>query len=51
VPGFTGEVLGFGTIVVQTIVGDLVLDKIGHPGKVYNTLQNTIRSATYRASA
>lgn len=49
VPGFSGEVLGFGTIVVQTIVGDLVLDKIGHPAKVYNTLQNTIRKATYRA--
>lgn len=45
VPGFTGEVLGFGTIVIQTIVGDLVLDRIGHPNRVYNTLQNTIRKA------
>lgn len=49
VPGFTGEVLGFGTIVVQTIVGDLVLDKIGHANRVYNTLQNTIRRASITA--
>ena len=46
VPGFRGEVLGFGTIVIQTIVGDMVLDRIGHPNKVYNTLQNTIRKAS-----
>lgn len=45
VPGFTGEVLGFGTIVVQTIVGDMILDRVGHAGSVYNTLQNTIRRA------
>ena len=45
IPGFSGELLGFGTIVIQTIVGDLVLDKIAHPNKVYNTLQNTIRKA------
>lgn len=45
VPGFTGEVLGFGTIVVQTIVGDLIMDKIHHPNKIYNVLQDTIRGA------
>lgn len=51
VPGFTGEVLGFGTIVIQTIVGDMVLDRIGHANKVYNTLQNTIRQAHVAGNA
>jgi uncharacterized membrane protein YdbT with pleckstrin-like domain len=31
VPGFSGEILGFGTIVVQTIVGDLTINKVEHP--------------------
>lgn len=47
VPGFTGEILGFGTIVIQTIVGDLVLDKIPHPNKIFNTLQDVIRKVSY----
>lgn len=42
VPGFTGEILGFGTIVLQTYVGDLVLDKIHHPGKIYNKIQDAV---------
>lgn len=45
VPGFTGEVLGFGTIVIQTYVGDLILDRIHHPGKIYNKLQDAVRDA------
>lgn len=42
VPGFTGEIFNFGTIVVQTYVGDLVLDKIHNPDQVYNKLQDVI---------
>ena len=42
VPGFTGEALGFGTIVLQTYVGDLVLDKIHHPDKIYNQIQDAV---------
>lgn len=45
IPGFTGEILGFGTIVVQTYVGDLVLDKIHHPEKIYNSLQDIVKRA------
>ena len=45
IPGFTGEILGFGTIVIQTYVGDLVLDKIHHPEKIYNTLQDIVKKA------
>lgn len=45
VPGFTGEVLGFGTIVLQTYVGDLILDRIQHPDKIYNHIQDAVVSA------
>ena len=43
IPGFTGEVFGFGTIVIQTYVGDLVIDRVHHPEKIYNKLQDAIR--------
>jgi len=45
VPGFTGELFGFGTIVIQTYVGDLVLDRIHHPDSIYNKLQDTVVKA------
>lgn len=44
VPGFSAAVFGFGTIVIQTYVGDLVLDKVEHPGKIYEKLQTAIRT-------
>jgi hypothetical protein len=37
-PSLTASLLGFGTIVVQTYVGDLVLDRIEHPEKTYDAL-------------
>lgn len=43
VPGFTASILGFGTMVVQTYVGDLYLDKVHHPSKIYNALAEVIR--------
>jgi hypothetical protein len=43
IPGFTGEVLGFGTIVIQTYVGDLVIDKVEHPDKIYVKLQDVLK--------
>lgn len=42
IPGFVGEFLGFGTIVLQTYVGDLILDRIPHPSKIYNKIQDTV---------
>jgi uncharacterized membrane protein YdbT with pleckstrin-like domain len=42
VPGFTGEMFAFGTIVIQTFVGDLVIHKVGHPDKIYNDLQDAV---------
>lgn len=46
VPGLAGEILGFGTIAIQTYVGDLVLDRIHHPSKVYNILQDAIANVS-----
>lgn len=46
IPGFTGEVLGFGTIVIQTLVGDLIIQKVGHPNETYNKLQDAVTTAT-----
>ncbi len=42
VPGFTAATLGYGTIVVQTYVGDLILDRIHHPSRIYNELSEVI---------
>ena len=45
IPGFTGEMFGFGTIVIQTFVGDLVIHKVEHPDRVYNQLQDAVSQA------
>lgn len=45
IPGFTGEVFKFGTIVIQTFVGDLVIRYVEHPEKTYNKLQNAVENA------
>lgn len=42
VPGFSGEILGFGTIVIQTYVGDMIIDKAEHPDRIYNKLQDAV---------
>ena len=42
VPGFFGEVFKFGTIVIQTFVGDLVIRNVENPDKIYNKLQDAV---------
>ena len=42
VPGFSGEVFKFGTIVIQTFVGDLVIKNVEHPDEIYNKLQDAV---------
>ena len=37
--------LGFGTIVIQTYVGDLVINKVEHPQEIYNKLQDAVAVA------
>lgn len=46
VPGFSGEVFGFGTIIIQTYVGDLVISKVEHPEAIYNKLQDAVAAAS-----
>ena len=46
IPGLSGEIFKFGTIVIQTYVGDLILDLIEHPSEVYNKLQDVAATAT-----
>jgi hypothetical protein len=45
IPGFSGEILGFGTLVIQTFVGDLVIHKVEHPDRIYNKLQDAVSVA------
>jgi hypothetical protein len=46
IPGFSGEVFKFGTIVIQTFVGDLVIHKVEHPNEIYNKLQDAVHKAS-----
>lgn len=45
IPGFSGEIFKFGTIVIQTYVGDLVIHNAEHPDKIYNKLQDAVETA------
>ncbi len=42
--GFSGEVFKFGTIVIQTFVGDLVIHNVEHPDEIYNKLQDAVNN-------
>jgi uncharacterized membrane protein YdbT with pleckstrin-like domain len=42
IPGFTGEMFKFGTIVIQTFVGDLVIHMVEHPSEIYTKLQDAV---------
>jgi len=48
IPGFSGEMFGYGTIVIQTLVGDLVINKVQHPDEIYNKLQDAVSRASSR---
>ena len=45
IPGFSGEIFKFGTIIIQTFVGDLVISNVDHPDNVYNQLQDAVDKA------
>ncbi|NLA42972.1 PH domain-containing protein [Candidatus Saccharibacteria bacterium] len=45
IPGFAGEIFRFGTITIQTYVGDLVIRNVDHPERVYNLLQDAVDAA------
>jgi hypothetical protein len=45
VPGASGAMFGFGTIVIQTYVGDLVINQVHHPSKTYAQLEEAIKQS------
>ena len=45
IPGFFGEIFKFGTIVIQTFVGDLVIRNVENPDEIYNKLQDAVALA------
>lgn len=45
VPGLSGELFRYGTIIIQTFVGDLVIQKVEHPDAIYNKLQDAVSQA------
>jgi uncharacterized membrane protein YdbT with pleckstrin-like domain len=47
VPGMFGTMLDYGTILVQTGAGDLVMSMVAHPETVYNELQNAAHDCEY----
>jgi len=42
IPGLSGEIFKYGTIVIQTFVGDLVINNVEHPDRIYNKLQDAV---------
>ena len=45
VPGLFGSMFNYGTILVQTSAGDLVLSMVSHPETVYNEIENARHEA------
>ena len=45
VPGFMAEICGFGTIALQTMVGDMVIHRVARVDRIYNELSDAIRAA------
>ena len=45
IPGMTGSIFGFGTLVLQTMVGNMVIEKAAHCERVYNDLSDAVRAA------
>ena len=45
--GFQESLLGFGTIVVQTYVGELVIHEVHHPRKIQKQMSHILREQGY----
>ena len=45
VPGMFGAMFNYGTILIQTSAGDLVLSMVSHPETVYNEIENARHDA------
>lgn len=45
VPGLSGSLFGFGTIVLQTQVGDMVIRQVPKTGETYNKMSDAVHAA------
>ena len=45
VPGIKGGVMGYGTLLIQTQVGDMTISMVRKPEKIYNILQDLASKA------
>lgn len=45
VPGIKGGVMGYGTLLIQTQVGDMTISMVRQPEKTYNRLQDLVDKA------
>lgn len=43
VPGLIAGIFGYGTILIQTGVGDLVISQVSKPAKIHDKLQNVLK--------
>ena len=43
VPGIFAGIFGYGTILIQTGVGDLVISQVSKPSQIYDKLQNVTK--------
>jgi hypothetical protein len=43
IAGLQETLLGFGTIMMQTFVGDLIIHEVHHPAKIQKKLLETLR--------
>ena len=46
VPGIKGGMMGYGTLLIQTQVGDMTISMVRKPEKIYNILQDLANKAT-----
>lgn len=46
VPGIMGGMCGYGTLLLQTQVGDMTISMVKNPEKIYNVLQDLAEKAT-----
>lgn len=51
VAGLNETLLGFGTIMMQTLVGDLVIHEVHHPAKIQKKLLEILRSNGFNAAS
>jgi len=51
VMGLQETLLGYGTIMIQTQMGDLVIHEVHHPGKIQKKLLNILRERTGTAGS